>query len=368
MKTPITNTGSIETRDEISRDGRQPMEFTLNDRLIRTFTISPRTLDKVDYWGNIQRVVDWSEKFGCTGVLLFEGNDTYVNPWLAAQETIAKTDRLCPLIAVNPVYMHPFTAAKMVSSFVQMFGRKIYLNMITGTALSYLEALNEQTSHDDRYDKLREYTEIVMALLESTKPLNYSGKYYTVSNLMLQPGIPKELLPEILLSGQSDAARKICRELKAIGLQMLQPDFEESLEETGSIHFGIITREDESEAWDVAYKLVPNNEEDQEILDMSMKNTDSVWKRRMRLAADEPDRADTGYWLQPFRNFRADCAYIVGDYQRIADVFVRLIRGGIDVFVLDIQPQEEEFEHISRAFDIARQQLQEAEQQHSTSN
>ncbi len=343
------------------------MEIAWNNRSIRTFTISPRTLDKTDYWGNIEKVVQWSEKYHCTGVLLFEGNDTYVNLWLAAHEALAKTKHLCPLIAVNPIYMHPFSAAKMVSSFVQLFGRKVYLNMITGTALSYLEALNEQTSHDDRYEKLREYTQIVMKLLESTKPVSFSGKFYTVANLMLQPGIPRELMPEILLSGQSDAARKVCRELQAIGLQMLQPDFEKSLEDTRSIHFGIITRDDDATAWDVAYKLVPNNEEDQEILDMSMKNTDSVWKQRMRLAADQPDRSDTGYWLQPFRNFRADCPYVVGDYRRVADVLVRLIRGGIDVFVLDIQPREEEFQHISRAFDVARQQLREADSQPTTS-
>jgi hypothetical protein len=64
-----------------------------------------------------------------------------------------------------------------------------------------------------------------------------------------------------------------------------------------------------------------------------MNNTDSVWKRRMRLAADQPDRADTGYWLSPFRNFKADCPYMVGAYGRIADVLVRLMRRGIDVFV-----------------------------------
>jgi hypothetical protein len=29
------------------------------------------------------------------------------------------------------------------------------------------------------------------------------------------------------------------------------------------------------------------------MLDLSMQNTDSVWKRRIRLAADQPDRADT---------------------------------------------------------------------------
>jgi len=48
---------------------------------------------------------------------------------------------------------------------------------------------------------------------------------------------------------------------------------------------------------------------------------------------------------------------VVGAYERIADILVRLIRGGIDVFVLDIPAQEEEFQHIHYAFEIAREKL-----------
>jgi alkanesulfonate monooxygenase len=333
------------------------MEITLVDRTIRIFTISSRTLEKAEYWLNIRNVIKWSEKYGCTGVLLFEGNDTYINPWLVAHASIIETNNLSPLVAVNPVYMHPFTVAKMVSSFALMYQRKVYLNMITGTALSYLEALNEDLSHDDRYERLREYTQIICALLGGPKPVNFSGRFYKVSNLQLLPSIPSSLFPEFLLAGQSDAARMLCRDFNAIGLHMLQPEFEQGLSNTRAIYFGITTRKDEAQAWKVAKRLFPESEEDQTMLDLSMENTDSVWKRRLRLAADQPDRADTGYWLLPFRNFKADCPYVVGAYERIADVLVRLIRGGIDVFVLDIPAQEEEFQHVHYAFEIAREKL-----------
>lgn len=333
------------------------MEISLADRTIRSFTISPRTLDKRQYWSNIQDVVRWSETYGCTGVLLFEGNDTFVNPWLAAHWAIAETRRICPLVAVNPVYMHPFSVAKMVSSFAQMYGRKVYLNMITGTALSYLQALSDETSHDDRYERLREYTLIIRELCASTKPVTFQGRYYRVSNLALPPGVPADLQPEILLSGQSDAARRLCRELGATGLQMLQPEIEEGLEDVGAIHFGIIARETEDEAWAAAHARYPENEEDQEILEYAMRNTDSLWKRQMKLASERPDRVEAGYWLGAFRNLRADCPYIVGDYRRVADVVTRLVRGGIDTFVLDIAAEEAEFRHAQRAFELAGERL-----------
>lgn len=333
------------------------MEFASPYGTVRTFAISPRTQDQATYWQNIRDVAKWSDTYGLTGILLFEGNDTYINPWLAAHASIVETSHLSPLVAVNPVYMHPFTAAKMVSSLALMYQRKVYLNMIAGTALSHLEALHQNSSHDDRYERLREYMQIVSALLNSRKPVTFSGRFYSVSNLQLQPSIPSSLLPEFFLAGQSDAAQSICRDLNAIGLQMLQPGIEKGLTPTRAMHFGITTRRDDAEAWSAARQLFPESEEDQLVLDLSMSNTDSVWKRRMRIAAAQPHLADPAYWLTPFRNFKADCPYVVGAHERVADVLVRLIEAGIDVFVLDIPARKEEFQHVRCAFDIAQDAL-----------
>jgi alkanesulfonate monooxygenase len=334
------------------------MEIKFGDKPIRTFTISPRTLDVSEYWGNIEKVVQWSEKYGHTGVLLFEGNDTLISPWIAAHEAVVTTKRISPLVAVNPLYMHPFSVAKMVSSIALLHGRKVFLNMITGTALNYLQALSDKAGHNDRYERLREYTVIIRKLLESTRPVTFQGRYYQVENLVLPPGIPEELFPEFLVSGQSDSARKVCRELGGIGLQMLQPGFAEGLDEARAIHFGIVTRDTEAEAWSAAEALFPEDEEGQAILEYSMQNTDSVWKRRMMLAADEPDRSASGYWLAPFRNFKADCPYIVGSYDLVGEVLASLVIGGIEMFVLNISVDEEEFVHIQRAFKLAMERLQ----------
>ena len=333
------------------------MEITFGGRIVRTFILSHRTTDRKQYWQNILRVVDWSERYGCTGVLLFEGNDTYVSPWLAAHTAIARTERLSPLIAVNPIYMHPFTAAKFVSSYVQMFGRKVYLNMITGTALNYLEAMKDAVSHDERYNRLGEYIVLVRRLLESTSPVTFNGKYYQVKDLSLLPGVPPGLLPEFLLSGQSDAARQVAAEVGAIATQMLGPQFERGLNDAKAMNFGVLTRPTTREAWAVAHETFPDDEEEQMIQELSMQNTDSTWKKRMAIAAKLPDDTASGYWMGPFRNFRADGPYLVGSYERVAEVFATLIRAGIDVFILDLTPREEEYVHIANSFQMTREEL-----------
>src|SRR2546421_12409667 len=59
----------------------------------------------------IKRVIDvaqWSEQAGCTGILVYTDNSE-VDPWLIAQIIIQKTQRLCPLVWVQPIYMHPYS-------------------------------------------------------------------------------------------------------------------------------------------------------------------------------------------------------------------------------------------------------------------
>src|SRR5690242_17333070 len=74
----------------------------------------------------IRRVIDvaqWSEQAGCTGILVYTDNSE-VDPWLVAQIIIQNTERLCPLVAVQPIYMHPYTVAKTVSSLAHLYGRR----------------------------------------------------------------------------------------------------------------------------------------------------------------------------------------------------------------------------------------------------
>src|SRR5881398_2534177 len=90
----------------------------------------------------IQRVTDvarWSEAAGCKGILVYSDN-RLLDPWLVSQRIIEATERLCPLVAVQPIYMHLYAVAKMVTTFGLLYHRKTYLNMIAGGFKRDLEA------------------------------------------------------------------------------------------------------------------------------------------------------------------------------------------------------------------------------------
>ena len=332
------------------------MKLYYQNKPIRIFTINPRDMDEAQYWPRIETLIHLSGTHDLTGILAFTGNDVLVDPWLVGQTILAGSRNLSPLIAVNPIYMHPFSAAKMIASLTHIYGRKIYLNMVTGTALNYLRALDAELSHNERYDRLLEYGTLIRDLLTSAKPVSFEGRFYQVRHLQLQPRLKPELVPEFLLAGQSDAARRVTAALGGVGMQMLAPRLRIDPAVKG-IHFGIVCRETEATAWAAARRLFPESEEDREMLEISMANTDSVWKKRMKMAADLGEGAEPGYWLGAFRNFKADCPYFVGDEPRTAALMADLIRQGVTHFILDVPPHEEDFEWLSHVLARTKTEL-----------
>jgi alkanesulfonate monooxygenase len=329
------------------------VDFRFGGRPVRVFTISPRTVDPRQYWDDIVNVADWSEQHGCTGVLLFTGNDVLVDPWVASQAVLARTRRIAPLVAVNPIYMHPFAAAKTLMSLSRLYGRKLYVNLVTGTAVNYLESLGDDLSHDDRYARLLEYATVIRRLLSSTRPLTWCGRFYRIQGAQALPGVSADLMPEFVLAGQSPAARAVCRELDAVWMQMLPSNLADGLDGARGVHFGIVTRADEREAWRAATALFPESEENRQVLDLSMQNTDSAWKRALHADASAAEASADGYWLGAFRNFGADGPYLVGSHRRVADVILSLTRRGVDTFIVDVPARFEEFRETAAAFALA---------------
>jgi len=71
--------------------------------------------------GYVRHVIDvarWSDEAECRGILVYADN-SQVDPWLVSQIIVQNTKTLCPLVAVQPVYTHPYTVAKLVTSLAQ---------------------------------------------------------------------------------------------------------------------------------------------------------------------------------------------------------------------------------------------------------
>jgi alkanesulfonate monooxygenase len=325
---------------------------------ITIFSTCPQSKD-VEPTLYLSRVADisrWSEEAGYQGILVYTDN-SIVDPWLVSQIVVESTERLCPLVAIQPVYMHPYAAAKMVASLGFVHGRRLFLNMLAGGFKNDLIALGDETPHDDRYARTVEYTTIMTRLLEGNKPVTFSGRYYTVTNLRLTPPLPEELFPGLLISGSSDAGLAAAREIGATAVKYPKPPGEE--EDQGGdvvdsgVRVGIIVRDDPDEAWRVARERFPEDRKGQIAHKLAMKVSDSTWHEQLSQLGDKPVSDENPYWLGPFENYKTFCPYLVGSYDRVATELARYIGLGFNTFILDIPASREELEHTAVAFERA---------------
>jgi alkanesulfonate monooxygenase len=323
------------------------------------FATCPQSRDiaQAEYLRQVETVARWSEEAGCTGILVFTDNGL-LDPWIVSHAILRETSTLCPLVAVQPAYMHPYAAAKMVTTFAYLYRRRVFLNMVAGGFRNDLFALSDATPHDERYDRLVEYVEVMMRLLSSEKPVTFEGSYYSAKNLRLTPPMSPDLLPGLMVSGSSAAGLAAARAIGAIAVKYPRPPEDEQetadmLGESG-VRVGIIARESAEEAWRVAYERFPEDRKGEITHQLAVKVSDSRWHHQ--LSAARPDEGGDGdpYWLRPFQNYRTFCPYLVGSYDRVAAEVAGYLRAGFTTFILDIPASRQELDHANEVFARAR--------------
>jgi len=330
------------------------------DPRIEVFSTCPPSsgADARTYLQDVVRVARWSEDAGCKGILVYSDN-SLVDPWLVAQVIVESTGSLCPLVAVQPVYMHPYSVARMTASLGCLYGRRIYLNMVAGGFKNDLTALDDRTPHDRRYHRLIEYTTIIQRLLSGSSPVDFEGEFYRVGKLKLSPPLPPDLFPGIFISGSSEAGVAAARAIGATAIEYPKPaeDYRGGAAGDGVAHgirVGIITRAGDQEAWDLAHARFPEDRKGQLAHQLAMKVSDSVWHGQLsQIGAG----GETGpYWLVPFQNYKTMCPYLVGSYERVASELGRYASLGYRAYITDVPREPDELHHTSLAFDRALDQ------------
>ncbi len=324
---------------------------------VELFSTAPQSAEYAPehFSPRLGEVARWSEQAGCTGILIYSDN-SLIDPWLAAQFVIEQTSELSPLVAVQPAYMHPFSAAKMVASLSFLYGRRISLNMIAGGFRNDLLALCDETPHDQRYSRLTEYTLILKGLLADERPLTFSGNYYKVKNLVLKPRLAPGLFPRLLMSGSSEAGRDAARALEAVTVEYPEPgtsyDHAPPRSNCG-IRIGILTADDEEEAWRVAHRRFPGDRSGQLKHLLAMKVSDSQWHKQLSSMSRSSEAVRGIYWLWPFKNYNTFCPYLVGNREQVSDELAKYMAAGFSTYILDIPAEESDLHQAAETFALA---------------
>lgn len=334
------------------------MDMTEDDSIqIYSTCCSSKGADSASYLKHVVDVAQWSEDAGCQGMLVYADNGI-VDPWTVSQAILTSTKEICPLVAIQPVYMHPFAIAKKISSLAFLYQRRVALNLLAGGFRNDLLALGDPTPHDERYARLVEYTKIIQGLLENPRGITLQGEYYNVQNLKLNPPVPANLQPHYMMSGSSPAGMAAASETGATAIQYPKPAAEGEVAADGNdseclstgVRVGIIARSTREEAWSIAEERFPEDRRGELTHHLAMKTSDSHWHKQLSKQKERPAGEESPYWMRPFHTYKTFCPYLVGSYEQIASEVSGYIAMGHRTIVLDIPPCEQELGHINTVF------------------
>jgi len=327
----------------------------------QNISLKKEAVDGAAYYNHIVNTAKWSEAHGFTGTLVYS-NNSLVDGWSVAQIILQHTKRLTPLVAVNPVYIRPYSLAKRIASLSFMYKRRVDINWIAGGFKGDLISLGDATPHDERYEKLYDYASLVIGLLKSKGLHSHAGKYYEVTNIKMRPRIPENMIPFEMMSGTSEAGIATAQKLGATKVKYAKPISEYNGTAHNSsfdlgIRFGIITRETFEEAWQIANSRFPDDMKGSMAHVMATKTSDSNWHKEIS-SLNSKEVRDV-YWLKPFHTYKTFCPYLVGSHSEVAEMLARYVNMGHTSIILDIMNEKTDFEHCSLVFKMVESMLKE---------
>src|ERR1700744_5756196 len=218
-----------------------------------------------------ERVGHAAEEAGFEYLLIPVGSTCW-EAWISGAFMAARSKSIKPLIAARPGYINPVLMAKMISTFDQMSGGRICVNLIAGQNESEVEAEGIRYAKEERYALMEEEVSILKALWTTRGPVHFAGKFHTISGAHIRPSPLQKPYPKFYLGGGSrqawemsakhsdvhlfwgDLPEKIAENIAAI--RTLAAAYDREHEIGFGMRLQIICRAEESDAWEAAGQLL----------------------------------------------------------------------------------------------------------------
>jgi alkanesulfonate monooxygenase/4-(gamma-L-glutamylamino)butanoyl-[BtrI acyl-carrier protein] monooxygenase len=298
-----------------------------------------------------------SERYHYTGALIHYNHLT-LSPWIIATTVIEHTSSHVPLIALQPATMPPFTVAKIVQSIGIMYGRKVALNVVAGASKNEVGQIDDIVDHDQRYERMREYIEVIRMLSVADGPVTYHGNFYNLRSLDMKPALPAGLVPSIFVAGSSTAGAQVALNVADVAVTHPQPVglFNQQIVSPltrGNVNIGIrvgiVARSEASQAWEEARARFPLTRIGN-VRTIQQRSSDSQWIKDLAQLALKGEIYDNVFWMGAYHSGKANCPYLVGAYDQIAQYIAQYIKLGVREILVDGPFGEDEFIHTDEVF------------------
>ena len=284
--------------------------------------------------------------------------------WVSTAFMAGRSSSIRMLVAARPGYINPVMLAKMVTTFDQLTGGRIAVNLIAGQSEVENAADGIRHGKEDRYALMAEEVAIMKALWTAGAPLDWDGRFHTLRGARVIPPPFQRPHPRFYLGGGSRQAWEISAahadvhlfwgdRPETIAAQIAEiRAMAEAEGRADVLGFGmrlqIICRETEAEAWQAAGTLV-GGVSDERAAAVRANVANSVANQRIQaLLAETGGLIAPGLWAGLARARQGAGVAIVGDPQQCADVLQRFIDIGCHSFCLSGYLHDEEAERFGR--------------------
>jgi dimethylsulfone monooxygenase len=308
-------------------------------------------------WDYVSRLARRSEKIGFDLTLIAELNLNDIkgvdapalDAWSTAAALASVTETLELMIAVRPTFHLPALLAKQAANIDHISGGRVSLNVVSSWWSEEAKKYGVQfDQHDDRYARTSEWLDVVDAAWKQNH-FSYSGKYYSVQDLVLEPKPVSRPRPTIYAGGESETAKELISQKcdayvmhgdsteKVAGKIR---DLSERRERKGlpRMKFGV-----------AGYAIVRENEQDAQrelarITDVKQ-NAAGYQNYQDWLANTQLEqRVSLEDYSVSNRGLRSG---LVGTPQQVADRIGEFEKAGVDLLLLQFSPQMEEMERFA---------------------
>ncbi len=200
------------------------------------------------------------------------GADKQLEAVTTATALAAVTERLKIIAAVHPGLWHPAVIANVIASADVISDGRVSLNVVSGWFKDEFTGFGaEWLEHDERYVRSEEFIRVLKGMWTEER-FSFAGKYYTVTDVPLEPKPVHQPHPRIFQGGNSAAAREMAARVSDVlfmngggvdHVAGLVKDVRERASRYGREHeirFAmnafVISRDTEAEAHDVLREIV----------------------------------------------------------------------------------------------------------------
>jgi alkanesulfonate monooxygenase len=280
--------------------------------------------------------------------------------WVACSMMAARTTKLKMLVAARPGYIQPATMAKMVTTFDQLTGGRICVNLIAGPGGDEEAAEGLFYEHDERYAVMDETVTLMKRLWTERETFDHEGEFFRLRGGQVYPKPFQDPHPPFYLGGISPAAKDVCGKHADVFLAWLDTpdriaaeyaDAKAAARRHGrekelrlGLRAQIIVREREEDAWQAANDLIAHTPEVLKDTIRTMWQQSQANSRMKELAEIEDYRLGPHLWTGMTTVRPGAGVVIVGNPQQVAATLREYVDLGAESFCLSGYPHHTEAE------------------------